>query len=93
MTWSASGYADKECENHKIPLYITNYYNYSQDLKNNSGTNLRPKRSSSSSSISLTREAFSGCTLPGIDTLSASQILSEIGADMSVFETSKHLTK
>ena len=32
------------------------------------------------------------CTLPGVDTLSAVQILSEIGADMSVFETSKHLT-
>jgi transposase len=32
------------------------------------------------------------CTIPGIDTLAAVQILSEIGADMSVFETSKHLT-
>jgi transposase len=32
------------------------------------------------------------CTIPGVDTLSAVQILSEIGADMSVFETSKHLT-
>ena len=31
------------------------------------------------------------CTLPGVDTLSAVQILSEIGADMTVFETSKHL--
>ena len=32
------------------------------------------------------------CTLPGVDKLAAVQILSEIGADMSVFETSKHLT-
>ena len=31
------------------------------------------------------------CTLPGIDTLAAMQILSEIGADMSVFDTSRHL--
>jgi transposase len=31
-------------------------------------------------------------TLPGVDTLAAVQILSEIGADMTVFETSKHLT-
>ena len=32
------------------------------------------------------------CTIPGVDTLAAVQILSEIGADMAVFETSKHLT-
>ena len=32
------------------------------------------------------------CTMPGVDRLAAVQILSEIGADMSVFETSKHLT-
>jgi transposase len=32
------------------------------------------------------------CTMPGIDTLAAIQILSEIGCDMSVFESSKHLT-
>ena len=40
----------------------------------------------------LTRQVELLCTLPGVDTLAAIQILSEIGADMTVFETSKHLT-
>jgi len=40
----------------------------------------------------LSRQVELLCTLPGVDTLAAVQILSEIGADMTVFETSKHLT-
>jgi transposase len=40
----------------------------------------------------LTHQVELLCTIPGIDKLAAVQILSEIGADMTVFETSKHLT-
>jgi transposase len=41
---------------------------------------------------SLSHQVELLCTLPGVDTLAAVEILSEIGADMTVFETSKHLT-
>ena len=40
----------------------------------------------------LTHQVGLLCTMPGVDTLAAVQIISEIGADMTVFETSKHLT-
>jgi transposase len=40
----------------------------------------------------LTHQVRLLCTLTGVKTLAAVEILSEIGADMSVFETSKHLT-